>query len=431
MALVCIDDFALKKGQRYGTVMVNVETRKIVDMIESREKADVSLWLAEYPNIRVVSLDGARQYAAAITKSHPGAMQVSDRFHLLKNLNDRATVVFQKLFHGRIAIPVTPGTQDIRYEILIGTIADRIRLVKRLRAAGQSKGDIRLLTGLSVQVVKRYVDMRECDIPAEKQTVRGREHDNAVKKLSERASRVKKLHEGGLTVTEITQKTGFTANAVRNYLSSDFSVVNGHYGRRREGKLEPFREDVFRWKMQGLTYREIYEHIQKKGYVGTQDAIRGFISKERRVRRDLQVAAGGDPVEFVDKRSVIRLLYKPIEDVKGISSTQLTAIFDNYPLAKDILDIVLAFKRLIKARDQKALLPWMEKALALKIPELAAFVNGLKLDIDAVMNAISSEFSNGLVEGVINKIKVIKRIMYGRCSFQTLRNKCLMLDYVN
>jgi len=71
----------------------------------------------------------------------------------------------------------------------------------------------------------------------------------------------------------------------------------------------------------------------------------------------------------------------------------------------------------------------MIKAVALGIPELEIFVNGLKQDIDAVMNAISSDFSNGLAEGTVNKIKVIKRIMYGRCRFDLLRSKCLMLDY--
>ena len=113
---VCIDDFALKKRQRYGTVMINAETLKIVDMIESRETVDVSKWLAEFPNIRVVSRDGSQQYAAAITEAHPGAMQVSDRFHIIKNLCDRANDVFQKLFTGRLAVPVTTGTQDIADE---------------------------------------------------------------------------------------------------------------------------------------------------------------------------------------------------------------------------------------------------------------------------------------------------------------------------
>lgn len=427
---VCIDDFALKKRQRYGTVMVNVDNHKIVDMIESRETEDVSRWLAEYPNLRVVSRDGSQQYAAAITQAHPGAMQVSDRFHLLKNLNDRATDALQKLFQGRITIPITPGTQDIRYEILIGTITARIRLVKKLRREGRSKGEIGLLTGLSARTIKKYIDMRECDIPEEKQTVRGRGHDDTVKKLTERANRVKKLRGDGLSITEIAQKTGFTATVVRNYLSSDFSPVNAHYGKQREGKLEPFRDDVFRWKAEGLTYRNIHERIRTKGYTGTQDAIRGFISKERRIRRDLQAAVGGDPVEFIDKKWLIRLLYKPIEDVKGISLEQLTAIFDNYPPAKCILDIVNEFKALIKAKKPDALPTWMEKAAALGVLELDAFINGLKQDIDAVLNAITSDFSNGLVEGTVNKIKVIKRIMYGRCRFDLLRNKCLLLDYL-
>jgi len=426
---VCIDDFALKKRQRYGTVMVNVENRKIVDMIESRETADVSRWLANYPNLRVVSRDGSQQYAAAITEAHPEAMQISDRFHILKNLSDRATQAFQKMFQGRIAIPITIGTQDIRYEILIGTMAERVKIVKKLRREGRSKGEICLLTGLSAQMVRKYIDMRKCDIPEEKPTIRGCEHEDAVRKLSERADRVKQLHETGLSMREIAQKTGFTTTVVKKYLSADFTPVNAHYGKQREGKLESFREDVFRWKTEGLAYREIHERIRARGYTGTQDAIRGFISKERRIRHDLQEAVGGDPIELVDKKWLIRLLYKPIEAVKGISTEQLTAIFDNYPSAKDILEAVNEFKALLKAKNKNALLPWMDKVSTLAVPELDAFVGGLKQDFDAVMNAITTDFSNGLVEGTINKIKVIKRIMYGRCHFASLKNKCLLLEY--
>jgi len=195
--MVCIDDFALKKRQRYGTVMVNVENHKIVDMIESREAEDVQRWLSEYPNIRIVSRDGSQQYAAAITQAHPTAMQVSDRFHLLKNLNDYATDVFQKIFQGRIAIPITSGTQNIQYAILIGTNAERIRLVKRLRSEGRTKEAIRLLTGLSSRMVNKYINMQKCDIPQEKPTVRGREHEEAVKKLLERSNRVKEMNASG------------------------------------------------------------------------------------------------------------------------------------------------------------------------------------------------------------------------------------------
>jgi len=411
--------------------MVDIGECKIVDMIESREQEDVSRWLAGYPNLRVVSRDGSTTYAAAIAEAHPDAIQISDRFHILKNLTDRATLVFQKLFQGRIAIPVTEGTQSIRYKILIGTKPERIRLVKRLRAEGRSKGEISLLTGMSKTMVKNYIGMPEADIPKEKQTVRGREHEEAVKKLTERAERVKALRDAGLSMTEIAQKTGFTSAVVRNYLAADFSPVNAHYGKQREGKLAPFREDILRWKADGLTYREIHGRIREKGYSGTQAAIRGYVSKEQRIRRDLQTAAGGDPVEFVDKKWLIRLLYKPVEDVKGISAEQLTAIFANYPLAERILSLVNEFKELLKGRNLNALPSWMNKAARFNLPELDAFVNGLEQDIRAVTNAFTFDFSNGLAEGFINKIKVVKRIMYGRCSFGLLRKKCLLLGSIN
>lgn len=242
---------------------------------------------------------------------------------------------------------------------------------------------------------------------------------------------VSALHEAGLSIREITQKTGFTLAVVNNYLSADFSPVNAHYGKQREGKLEPFREDVFRWKLEGLTYREVYERIRLAGYTGAQDAIRGFISKERRILRDLKMVVGGEPVEYIDKKWLIRLLYRPIEKVKGISLAQLTIIFATYPMAERIFNIVDEFKLLLKEKNPDTLGYWMDKATALGLPELNAFIGGLKQDIDAVVNAITSDYSNGLVEGTVNKIKVVKRIMYGRCRFNLLRNKCLLLDAVD
>jgi len=136
---VCIDDFALKKRQRYGTVMVNVESRKIVGMIESREADDVAEWVRNFPNIRQVSRDGSRQYAAAITKAHPDAVQVSDRFHIVKNLNECARDVFNRLFPGRVTIPITPGTQEFRFEVLITSTSEKLRIVKKLRSDGHSR----------------------------------------------------------------------------------------------------------------------------------------------------------------------------------------------------------------------------------------------------------------------------------------------------
>ena len=88
--MICIDDFALKKRQNYGTVMVDIETHKIIDMIDSRKEEKVTEWLKTYPNLEVISRDGGIMYKSASDKAHPKAKQISDRFHILKNLTEYA-----------------------------------------------------------------------------------------------------------------------------------------------------------------------------------------------------------------------------------------------------------------------------------------------------------------------------------------------------
>lgn len=112
VTIVCIDDFALKKREKYGTIMVDVRIHDIVDMLESREQADVVKWLKSYPNIQVVARDGS------ITEAHPKAIQISDRFHLYKNLTDYAIEYLKKHLKKLVKIvvdcagkmsPIVPG----------------------------------------------------------------------------------------------------------------------------------------------------------------------------------------------------------------------------------------------------------------------------------------------------------------------------------
>ena len=408
--------------------MVDIQTHKLVDMIESREESDVSAWLREYPGIRVVSRDGSRTYATAISAAHPWSIQISDRFHLIKGLNNYLTLALQKLFQGRIAIPVTEETRARRNIMLVGTAAQRIKLVKEMHKNGHAQSEICSILGASAKTIKKYIDISEKDIPAQKQTARGRQHQEAMDKLQKRAGMARTMHKGGATIIEITQKTGFTANTVRNYLADDFSSVNGHYGKQLAGKLSPFRAEVMGLKSDGLKFSEIYSVIKEKGYTGTQAAIRGFVSKERRIHQDLLSESVGT-AELIDKKWLIRLLYQPIEKVKGITQIQFEAILSIYPLYKNILSIADGFKLVLKSKEPKTLGQWMARASALDLTELNSFIEGLKFDIDAVKNAIIYDYNNGLAEGFVNKIKVIKRIMYGRCKFTLLKNKCLLLNH--
>ena len=104
---VCVDDFALRKRLSYGTVMIDLESHRIIDLIPSMETADVTNWLATFPNIQVISRDGAATYSSAAKGSHPDAVQVSERFHLIKGLSEAINKYMVREYPARIEVPLT------------------------------------------------------------------------------------------------------------------------------------------------------------------------------------------------------------------------------------------------------------------------------------------------------------------------------------
>ena len=179
---------------------------------------------------------------------------------------------------------------------------------------------------------------------------------------------------------------------------------------------------------QGNTYSQIFEIIRQQGYNGTVDAIRGFVSKEHRIANDLQAASGIGQTELVEKKWIVQLLFKPLNKIKALTTEQFAAIIKEHPLTKTIFRAVYRFKGILKRRDVDALKKWIDDVATLEIEELSSFANGLKNDLAAVINAFLYHYNNGLAEGSVNKIKVIKRVMYGRCSFALLRNKVLAFE---
>jgi predicted transcriptional regulator len=428
---VCIDDFALKKRQRYGTIMVDLESGKIVDMIPSREPGDVSTWLRSFPNISVVSRDGSANYAAAVTEAHPEALQVSDRFHIIKNLNERIGKQFHKMFKSRVVIPLTPTTAEREIRLGAADRIDKIKLVKELRHEGRTSAEISALTGMADKTIRKYLEMPAEDIPERHIDSREKEHLEAVKKLAGRVNLARELKQQGYGIRAIMRKTGIDRAAVRKYLSPSFVAVNGQYGKHREGKLAPYRDTVLRMKSDGKKYSEIYREIQALGYTGGDTALRIFIARERRIRNEIKAAHGDTPVELIDKKWLIKLIYLPVEKVQGITREQLAAVIRTYPEAGTLFDMLKAFKDIVlNGNRPRRLYWWIRKAAALNIEELNSFISGLRKDLQAVKNGIEYRYNNGLAEGSVNKVKVFKRIMYGRCSFDLLRKKVLKYENI-
>jgi DNA-binding NarL/FixJ family response regulator len=411
--------------------MVDLESGKIIDMIPSREPEEVSTWLRGFSNITVVSRDGSANYAAAVSEAHPDAVQVSDRFHIIKNLNEKIAGEFHKMFKSRVVIPLTGKTAEREIRLGNGSRADNIRLVKELRHEGRTIDEIGALTGIADKTIRKYLKMPLKDIPGRYIDSREKEHLEAVKKLTERVKTVRELKDQGYGIRVIARKTGINRGTVRTYLSPSFVTVNGQYGKHREGKLAPYRDTVLRMKSDGKKYPEIYRAIKALGYTGGDAALRSFIAKERRIRNEIKAAYGDTPVELIDKKWLIKLIYHPIEEVHGITADQLAAVTKTYPQAGILFAIQKTFRDIIiNGNRPRRLHWWIRKAASLGIEEMNSFIAGLRKDMPAVKNGIEYCYNNGRAEGCVNKVKLFKRIMYGRCGFDLLRKKVLKYENI-
>ena len=360
--------------------MIDIETGCIVDMLESRESAEVTAWLATFPNIEVVTRDGPPMYAKAIRAAHPGALQVNDRFHILKGLTDAARQYISSFLPQRIAVP----------------------------------------SDATVSSYWLKPPQKEADLPE-------RIHNATKQKRADCVRRVRELAAQGFNQQEIRQMTGHVSTTIKKYLDPDFTPESKEYGRNYPSKLKPYCEKIDELIGLHKTFREIRDAIREMGYCGSESTIRMYASRKRRHNQALMKEYNAN-AEVIERKFILKLLYHPIEKIKGIKQEQLDQVIELNPQLLAIYSLVSDFKALVAAHRVEDLELWLESAQNIGSQDIDSFVNGIRRDIVAVKNAIVYNYSNGLAEGSINKLKRIKHSMYGRASFSTLRTKVLMYE---
>lgn len=418
-----MDDFAVKKRYTYGTVMIDWDTHRIVDMLPSREPNEVGKWLATYPNIQMISRDGSSGYSSAGRKAHPKALQVTDRFHLLKNLAEVVDRYIKSTFPSRVAIE---SGKDLSEEMkcLYNTAnrSQRIRFAHEKYKEGLTVQEIAYLLHSGSKTVEKYLSIPADAIPADRAIVMERRHQEAIQQKKQEIEHVRKMYKEGLCIADVAKQTHHTPQTISNYLKPDFNPVNGHYDLRRKGKITAYEKTIIKMRSEGKTYEEIYQDIKADGYKGTVAAIRMYMQKERAHGRE-SILQGK---EYVHRISLTRLVYKTLEEVKTITKEQYKAVLKQYPELAKLYELLREFNRILFSKKAEQLESWIENASTLvALPELQSYVNGLRNDKDAVKNAILYDYNNGLAEGSVTKIKLIKRVMYGRNSFELLKAKVL------
>lgn len=428
--MVCVDDFALKKRERYGTVMVDIETGNVVDMLESMDYEDVEKWFETFPNIQVFSRDGSITYAKAMCDSHPRAIQVSDRFHLLKNLTDYCKDYIKRTVRNKIEIQsaeeIATNNIAVKAKYEYDTTWDLITDVKKLRNEGHTIEQISASLGLCNKTIIKYSKVHDCEkdkystkstLAIKSETIR---HNKET--LIEEA---KDLDKKGYSMRKIAKKMSLDRRTVKKYIESNGTYTHAGAGNTRSGKLSKFEKRIIEMHSEGAKGTKIVDALRKEGYIGSDSLARHFISK---INQKI-VLAGNTKTEQISRKHLISLLYKEIDKVKAITIKQLKMILELHPHLVTIYDVSRKFKEILFNQKADSLDDWINQTSSLNIPELNSFVNGICRDIGAVRNAIIYKYSNGLAEGTVNKIKVIKRIMYGRCGFDMLKRKVLYANF--
>ncbi len=357
-----IDDFAWKRGQRYGTLLCDLQRRRIVDLLPDREPATVERWLAAHPEIIVVSRDRGGGYGPAASSAAPQAVQVADRWHLMEN----ASAAF---------LEAVRRSMRAIHQILGSTVVDPALLscAERIQYDG-------------------FLRRQESN-----QTIRD-------------------LARNGASIKAITRLTGRSRKLVRSVLrGADDDVF-----RCRASVLEPHLAKLgAEWEAGCQNGAELWRRLRAAGFKGSLRVVTEWTTRRR--RRDvagLQHARRPPPARLLSRLMTVRR-----EQLSKADAITVAAIETGVPTLAAARDLLDRFHRMLRTREVDALPRWLANTEG---SLLSAFGKGIKTDIAAVKAALTEPWSNGQTEGQITKLKLVKRQMYGRAGLDLLRARLII-----
>lgn len=368
-----IDDFAKRKGHEYMCAAVDHYTRQVLAVFDSRYGQEITDWLKAHPEILLVSRDGSQRYRRLIEAASPDIVQVSDRFHLMKNLRDVSVELIKGLLGERKAIQPYPyPTEEEAYRHIVEDILsmgearhrERVRLYYRIRGmrdTGQSICGIARELGVKSQKVYRYLNMDLNKLLSEEQ------------RMAMKSARLmaQTIAAGNITPTAVARKLDGRL-PVRSVRRSMRTLARQYTELRRQ----------------------VREHNRK--LPGTRTA------KVRSSTIWHYIMTG------------------------RTSAKRLQKIGDTHPLVDRIVRTCISFRRMIHGEDGAPdVTAWIRLAHECHVREMTEFAEYVRKDRKAVEQACLTNYSNAVMEGTVNKIKAIKRSMYNRAQVQLLRAKLI------
>jgi transposase len=230
------------------------------------------------------------------------------------------------------------------------------------------------------------------------------------------------LDAQGFEQTEIAQRVGLSKRTIQRWLQED-SFPEAKRRQKRRSIFDPYAAYVLkRWQEGCKQGSQLYREVKEMGYTGTDRQLFRFLRPLRAQLPLVQsVEAPQHAVQDVVAKEAVWLFVRDPGSLDEKEQGTLTTIYQISDTARTIYQLVQEFRRILHTRSGTLLDDWLDKVRASQIRELQSFVAGVERDKAAVVAGLTLPQNNGLVEGKINKLKLIKRMGYGRAGFPLLR----------
>jgi len=400
-----VDDWSQRKGHIFGTILVNLEAHKVIDLLPDRTANGLATWLESQSTIEVVTRDRAGAYAEAVRRGAPTAVQVADRFHVLKNLTEVVERVLSRQ-HGALHAAAEAVLQQQQ----------------------QQQQATRAVSTSTPTAVDRAVSLPPVPLVADARlTAALHERRKA------RDDEVLALHEQGTSLGSIAHRLDLDRSTVRRIVRSGTAMAGARA--RRASSISPYERYLWeRWTQGCQNAQVLWQEIQAKGfrgsYVHLRRALRGWRTEPgrrgRRVELEDPLPSSSPPaLRAFSARQATWLLLRAAASLQPDEVLFLEQLRSVWPEVEFLQQLALQFGQLVRRRDHEALSPWLVAAEKSGMPEFHGFASGVRRDLQAVTAALKWEWSNGQTEGQVNRLKTLKRAMYGRAKLDLLRLRLL------
>jgi transposase len=376
-----IDDWSFRRGRKCGRILVDLMSHTILDLLPDRNANTSAAWMRAHPEIEVVSRDRGGDYASAALCGAPQAVQCADRFHILKNLGE----ALEGLLARHLATRRQKKTQETLEEhIPIGATTRSVKRSSKVERLQQARREERLAC----------------------------------------YEQVLALHKLGMSQAAIAKQVGIGHSTVSRWLAAGAlpETTRGPYASRIDAYLPYLFE---RWESGCHNMVRLHQELAAQGYKGSYASVRDHLV--RRLPEGKKNAGKGSdlsPTPLPSRQATFLFLRRP-KALKMDEQETLVTLRHLHPEIDLAYELVQQVAQMLRTRTGQHLDAWLQEASASQIPELQSFVQGIERDKAAVFAGLTLPHSNGIVEGKVNKLKLLKRMGYGRAEFPLLRQRVL------